>query len=413
MAGVATSFPSQATGEPRLVQGDYRFDLNTKERVAWDIPPKIHSLEPIAPGAPILALMNKMGEPVSKKTPIFYMFQRANLRNFIQAAGGDTAGSSTITISSSDVKLFKEGMHLINVRTREIMRVNGTPDTSLPVQRSVGTVAAAALLTNDEIVILGYRGKEQDTRYTGVLRKPTMQFNYIGELQDSYEISQYADAAAMVDGAKSRKEARLDKLEQMRYTLEKASIFDQRWKGIVDNKVVYIPNGLDAICTENEYDFGGSMSEEKLLAASETVARYGPSTRWVMCAPRFMRKINQLFAGERTQDTDTVKFAGVNVKGYQAGNLRLNFFPHLMFQDAPTTGALSMSGTAYVCNFERGGMAPGFGQATMRSDKMGFFKWFLNLETDGNREVIDQLVVNYGFTYTFAEHFARWINPGS
>lgn len=414
MAGFASTFPTQEVSQPRIVGGDYTFELATEERRDLELDPRLHALETVATGSPVLALQNRLGGPTTVKQPIYYMFQLAQLRDFIQVdTGGYAVGATTIPIKAGDVALIKQGHHILNARTREILRVNGTPATSMPVRRATGTVAAAAGTAGDELVLLRYAGSEGDTRTTGVLRQPRMIFNYIGEYQDSYEITQYQDASPMMGGGRSRSEAREDKLEQARKAMELKSIFDQRIKFVEGGQMHYVPNGLDAICTENEYDYNGSMSEEKILAASEPIARYGPSTRWVMASPRFMRKINLIFTGERRQNREVIRFAGVNVTSYQAGNLRLNIFPHLLLQDSADTTATGLSGTAYVCNFERGGRAPGFTPVTMRSSKMGYFRWFLNLETDGNRRVIDQLIVNYGFKYTFAEHFARWVNPGS
>lgn len=415
---VAASFPSMATPAPRIIETAVGFDLHTADRVVKDVNPRIHALEELSVNAPVMALTQRMGPPIPKRLPIFYMFQLSNLAVFVQAAATFTSGDATITFAAADVAKFKQGYHIMNTHTREIMRVNSTPAASMPVKRSVGTVAAAANSTaTDEFVILGYAGAEGDTRHMGVLRQPSMIFNYNGEWQDSYEVTQYAEPTPLSDGATTIGDARMDKLEQGRMTIELKSLFDQRARYINENnKLVYVPNGLDAICTENEYDFGGSMTMPKILTSAQSIARYGPSTRWVLASPRMMRKINELVWTTnhiRYDGAKSPRFAGVNVTEIQAGNLKLNIIPHLLLQDSTETDANALSGTAYVSNFERGGKAPGFAVTTMRGKLNGFFKWFFNLQTDGARKIVDQLVVNYGFTYTFAEHFARWINPGA
>lgn len=402
-------FPDQGVTIPRTLDGVVTHDLMTTEFVDFEVDPRFHTLDEAMPGAPILGMQSKIGGPSTVKTPVYFMIRKKQFDRFFNASNSYLVGATALPIAAATAAKLKKGWHVMNTLTREIMRLAETPDTSTNVDREVGSVAKAASVgTADEFIILGYRGAEGDGFHQGFIRTPELIFNYIGELQDSYEVTQYADATSRRYGGKTIEELREDKLEEMRILLEWAIFFDQRAKTqrSDDSKWVWTTGGIDSFLTENETDFAGDLTEAKLIAACRGIKRHGPRERWVCASPVFMEKVNLLYLGDRRLNSNVPTEVGIDIMTMKYGGLTLHFFEHPLFEDATSTADNSLRGHAYVLDLSD------IELVTLKGRKMGFFRWFLNVETPGHRKIVDQLICNFGVRMSLAEHHARWYNVG-
>jgi len=404
-------FPDQSVTLPRTIDGAVSHDLMTTEFVDFEVDPTFHTLDEAIPGAPVLGLQSKIGAPRSVSTPVYFMIRKKQFDRFFDANGSYTASATALAMTQAVADKLKKNWHVMNTLTREIMRLSEVPDTSTNVEREVGSVAAAASVTSsDEFIILGYRGAEGDSIHSGFIRTPELIFNYVGELQDSYEVTQYADATNRRFGGKTIEELREDKLEEMRTLLEWGQLFDQRAKTqrSDDSKWVWTTGGIDSFLTENETNFQSSLTEEKLITACRSIKRHGPRERWVLASPLFMEKVNLLYLGDRAVVRKNVLTeVGIDVVTMSYGGLTLHFFEHPLFEDATSTEDNSLKGHAYVLDLDD------IELVTMKGRKAGFFRWFMNVETPSSRNIVDQLICNFGIRMALAEHHARWYNVGS
>jgi hypothetical protein len=410
MVGFSSVQPSYAIGAPRTTDGTITWDLSTDVQKNLTVPQKINRLDPAVVGAPILGFTSRLGGPRTVNNVVFYMLRTRRLRDYITLNGSYTTGT-TFTFSAADVALLQVGYHIINLATRELVRVTAIASTTtITVERARGTVASASSdTTTDKFLILGYSGAEADSKFFGLSKFPEVIFNYLGELQDTFSISQWEHDSAKMPGAETpQAKERTDHLQNMRMNLEKRAIFSQRSKMPDENdNAIYLPNGLDAMCTENEQDFGGDITEAKLQSWGETLGRHGPGERLCMASAKFMRKINLTLSGQQYQDTSTLSKAGLAIRSYNAGGVILRFFIHPLFQDDTSTTTDALNGHCYAMD------PSNFRMVTMRGKLTGWFRWFMNVQTPGFRGVQDQLVTNYGFWMTMPEHFSRALNVGS
>ena len=396
--------------------GVLSYDLASRETHTIDLDPKIHALDEAVPGAPILGLQSKIGGPKTVKQPIYFMLRKRQLPRFFNVdTGGYTATASTIPVAAADVGKVKDGYHIMNTITREVLAINGTPATSMPVEREVGSVAAAAGTAGDEILILGYRGAERDDKFLDFIRQPDVIFNYVGELQKVYGVSQYESASDHLAGHDPLSVLRMDKLQEQRLELEWGILFDQRSKRLraSDSKVVFTTGGIDSFLTENETDFSGSLTEAKLITAARGLRRHAAGLsmdRWVCASPLFMEKLTGIWTDASSnirRNGDGGKDIGIDVETYKWAGLRFHFFQHPLLDDATSTNANSLKGHAFVLDLDDMSLT------TMSGPQVGFFKWFMNVQTPGAREKQDQLVTNFGVKMTRPEHYARWFNVGT
>lgn len=412
MAGHASIHVSQAIGEPRTTDGTINWDLGTDVQKNLMVPQRIHRLDRAVAGAPILGLQTRMGGPRTVGNVIYYALRTRRLRDYITTTSTTfTATATTLSFAAADTALLLPGFHIINLNTREVMMVSAVGSTSITVERGVGGVAGTAQDTSaDVFMILGYSGAEGDTKFFGLSTFPETWMNYIGELQDTYSLTQFAYDQAMMPGAESpQAKERTEHMDNMRMCYEKRSFFDQKSKRqrTLDNKTVYTPDALDAICTSNEKDFGGDLTIPGIMEWGEDLSRYGGDEVLILASPKWCRKLSIALSGLQTIPNETLRRAGLNVRSFDAGGIVMRVIKHPLFYDDPSTQDDALSGYAYA-------IPPNdFQPVTMRGRMTGWFRWMLNVQQEGDRLHQDQLYCNYGYMYSFSEMYGRSCNVGS
>lgn len=406
---VASKYPDNSVGLRTISGGTMLYDLALRESHPIELDPKVHMIDEVAKGSPLLAFLSRIGSPRNVKQPIFFMLRKRQFERFFNITANYTTGT-TLTVAAATVARLKKGYHILNLLTREQMRISSVPSgTTFSVERQIGTVpSASAVGTDDEFLILGYRGAEKDTRFLDFIRQPDMVYNYVGELQTSYEISQYEEASSHLSGHDPLAVLRDDRLQETQLLLEWALLFEQRSKTIRsdDSKTVYTTNGADAFVTQtaNETDFNGNISEGAILSALRGLARYGPSTRWGLCSPGFKEKWDLIFTGGRRLNTPVPRNVGIDVTTYEGSGITLNLVVHPLFEDSNHSNVNSLDNYCLILNLED--VEP----VTMTGPRMGWFKWFMNIQQPDLRGKSDMLVVNYGLRMTLPETHGRFLN---
>jgi hypothetical protein len=412
MATVVDKFDANAVGL-RTTSGRLTYDLATKETHTIELDPKIHALDEAVPGAPILGISNKIGSPKTVRQPIYFMLRKKQLPRFITLGGAYTAGDGAIVLTAANAAKLKKGYYVLNTATRVMWRMEEAPDTSTTC-KVVGSVADAdGVAADDELLILGYRGAERDAKFLDFIRQPDIIFNYVGELQKVYGISQYEQASGHLSGHDPLAVLRMDKLQEMRLDLELGILFDQRGKDLRDDdsRVVYTTGGIDSFATENETDFAGSVTEAKIRTAARAIARHGPNDRWCPATPLFMENLEMAYVEpggtsvRQWNDRVVGPKVGIDITTLRYSGLNLHFFVHPLFDDASEiTYAINLKDWAYILDLDDMNLV------TMKGDMMGFFKWKFRVETPGAREREDQLICNFGVKMTRPEHYGRWFD---
>lgn len=404
MPGFASTFPTQQTAQPRLVSGEISWDLSTDVSKNLVVPQKIARQDRATAGRPILGFQTRIGGPRTVPNWVFYILKTRRIKDYIVATA-DAGTGTTLTFAAGDLKLVLVGFYVINLNTREIMEVTAKPtSTTATVTRGVGSIGTTDTGATDTYMILGYIGAEGDTKFFGLSKFPEVMFNYCTELQDTFSITAWEMAGGKMPGSETpQAKERMEHLENMYMSYEKLAIMSQRAKRQrgTDGKTMLLPNALDAICTENEKDFAGDVTEEKVLEWAEDFGRHGPKRRALMCSPRFKRLLGIALSGMQRQNTEVLRRAGLDITSYDANGMVLDIFTHPLFYDDPSTAADALNGTCYVTDFED------FKPVTIKSQYTGWFKWNMNVQNPGDRVVQDQLFCNPGFMYTFPEHYAR------
>lgn len=410
---IYNKFPANSVSLRTIGSGTVSYDLAMRDTHTIDLDPEFHALDEAVPGARILGLLTKLGSPKVVKAPIYFMLRKRQLPRFINLTDSYTTGT-TVTVGTTAITKLKVGYHVMNSLTREILRIVSIDAGAgtFVVERQVGEAAQAnSVSTDDELVILYYRGAAGDVKFLDFVRVGDVIYNYIGKLQKSYGIEDYELDTGHLPGHDPLAVLRMDKLQEMRLDLEWAILLEQRSKKVrtSDGRIVWTPGGIDAFATENETDFNGSIDEDKIVAAARAIKRHGPNDRWVFAAPLFMQKLNLALGkvANRLEGQVVPSRLGLNIKTYEYGGLNLHFVEQPLLDDAGSAHANSLKGHAY-------GIDPDdIDLVTMRGQLMGFFKWNLNVEQPGTQIREDQLLTAWGLRMRRPEHYFRWYNVGA
>jgi hypothetical protein len=178
------------------------------------------------------------------------------------AGYNDAATSFTVDTYSDLVP----GDLLLNERTQEVMLVLTTPDaTTVTVQRAVGTVAAAAILDNDDLRTIGNAFEEGSVRPTAVSIVAQRYTNNTQIFRNSWAVTKTAAAIPQIAGSGAVSESKSDCAAMHAQAIEKSLFFGQKFMGTKNGQPFHTSEGIVA---------------RVLAAAPGNIVTLGGTTNW-------------------------------------------------------------------------------------------------------------------------------------
>lgn len=164
-------------------------------------------------------------------------------------AGLLLAGSTTLTMDATDNVI--PGMIFQNARTFENIIINTVASaTSVTVTRAVGTVAAAALLDNDDWYQVGTGFEESSTRPSASNIVPVRVTNLTQIFRNTWALSGTAGAVQVIAGNGTEAENRQDCAAFHAADIEKALFFGQKSSGTRNGQPFRTMAGLVAMISD-------------------------------------------------------------------------------------------------------------------------------------------------------------------
>lgn len=161
----------------------------------------------------------------------------------INNGGGYAAGATTLTVDSTANIL--PGMIMRIERTGENIIINTVPDaTTIVVTRGVGTVAAAAILDNDDFYQIGNAYEESSVRPSANNIIPVRVTNLTQIFRNTWAISGSAQATEVIAGESTDAENRQDCAALHATDIEKAIFFGQKSQGSRNGQPFRTMDGL-------------------------------------------------------------------------------------------------------------------------------------------------------------------------
>lgn len=188
----------------------------------------------------------------------------------VQLSANIAAGDTILPVVSSANIL--PGMILRADSTNENMLVTGViSPTQVSVQRALGTVAAAAVLSGVNLWMVGNAYEEASLRPASLIIIPARVTNNTQIFRNTWAVSETTRATMMIAGDGAVAESRRDCAMFHSVDIEKSFIFGQRFFGSRNNQPFHTMDGLINFVTQfapgNITTLGATTTYTQLIAA--------------------------------------------------------------------------------------------------------------------------------------------------
>jgi len=303
-----------------------------------DVSRRIQYLDPSA--AP-LTVLTKKASSSSVYNPKFEWIEKDLPARWdaVNNGAGYTSGDTSIVVDHA--AYFSVG-DIVNIpRTGERARVSTvtTGSNTLVIVRSVGPTAAAALLDNDDLQIIGNAYAEGANAGSEKSHQESYPYNYTQIIRTPFGVTGTETEGENYTGP-DKPRLRAEKSIEHMIDIERTILFGERDidTSSTDNPRRYT-GGFLYFATSNAKNFGGVMTEAEVEDWCEDLFHYtgGSDTRFLACAPLPISVLDQLGVArlELVTGADTL---GLSVKQYVTSHGTLMITKHRLLEAGYTTG---------------------------------------------------------------------------
>jgi hypothetical protein len=193
--------------------------------------------------APLFGMTSMLPSDTAVQTEHGFFTKTMMFPQLTIGAGGQTAADSVFTVTSTTNVL--PGMMMRVDSTGENILVNSVlSGTQVSVQRSVGTVAAAAIAASVNLYQVGNAFEEASVRPQSLLINPVRISNFTQIFRNTWAISDSVRATMMIAGETNVAESRQDCAGFHAADIEKALFFGQKSQGTRNGQPFRTMDGL-------------------------------------------------------------------------------------------------------------------------------------------------------------------------
>lgn len=300
-----------------------------------DVAKRILYLDPDA--APLTLVLAKARTRVVTNSKYEWMEKDLPARwDAINNGAGYSDAATDVVVDNGDKFLVGDVVNI--VRTGEKVRVTAvdTATETLTIVRSVGSTAAAAIIDNDALQIIGNSQSEGGTSPTPKSHQETYPFNYTQIVKTAFEVTGTESVSENYTGP-DRPRLRAEKAIEHKIDLERTAIFGEREidTSSTNNPIRYT-GGFLFYADENVKDFGGTLTEPEMETWSEDLFHHtaGSDTRLLLSAATPISVINQL-AVARIQMVPKEKTFGLSISQWITAHGTFLIAKHRLLENSP------------------------------------------------------------------------------
>jgi hypothetical protein len=324
--------------------GTYEIEAS---RLRVDMSEKIAELEPDK--SPLITLTKKMKRTRTVYNPEFdWLEQELGARwDAINNGAGYSSGDTSLVVDNG--AYFRIGDLVKVPRTGETMLVTAINTNTLTVTRSWGTVAAAALVDDEPLVIIGNVNEEGATLRTILQKEPVKKTNYTQIVRTPVGVTATLQATKTYGPKPLSWYRHLGGIEHA-VDLERTTLFGEKAKDQANGQNRRTTGGVLEFCTENILDVSSStLTEQSFVEWLEDVFRYGSKEKILLACARLCTHID-LWSMGKLQTKPRDKTYGVAIKEYVSTHGVLYVTKHHLLEGATYGGygiILDMDNIAY------------------------------------------------------------------
>jgi hypothetical protein len=305
-------------------------NINQARRVV-DMSKNIALLEPDA--APLTVLMKNIASEQCISPKFEWLEAELGARwDAVNNAAGYNSAATDIVVDTS--QLFMIGDILKVPRTGECMLItNITAGTNtLTVTRGYGETAAAALVDDDPLVMVGSASAEGAGKRTHKNTNETNMHNFTQIFKTTISLTGTADASKLYGGKDRNWQRKVKGIEHL-VDMERAFLFGERKEDTSGSTPKRTTRGLLKFLTQNNVDAGGALTEWEFETFCQKVFRYGSKKKLLLASPLLVSVINT-FAKNRLQMVPQDKTYGISITRYLSAHGELNIAKHNLLEGA-------------------------------------------------------------------------------
>lgn len=299
-----------------------------------DVSKKIMYLDPSA--AP-LTVLTKKARKQSAYNPKYEWIEKDLPARWDAINNGAVGTGTTQTVDHGSY--FSVGDIVLVPRTGERMRVTAVATNVLTVVRSVGPTATAALVNDDDLLIIGNAYGEGTGAGTEKSHAETYPYNYTQIIKTPFGVTGTQNESENYTGP-DKPRLRAEKAIEHMIDIERTILFGERDidTGSTDNPIRYT-GGFLYYATSNAKNFGGVMTEAEVEDWCEDLFHYtgGSDTKFVAAAPLPISVLDQLGVA-RLQLVPSDQTLGLSVKQFVTSHGTLMITKHRLLESGYTTG---------------------------------------------------------------------------
>jgi hypothetical protein len=200
-------------------------------------------------------------------------------------------------------------------RTGEVMLVTAVATNNLTVTRGYGVTAAAALVDNDPLVIVGNVNEEFAGMRTMKTTGLTPMYNFTQIWRTPFGVSRTAQKTKLY-GPSELNYQQMKKGVEHKKDIERSLIFGERKEDVTGSHPKRATGGMLSFLSANNYDAGGALTQSEFdNNISEVVFKYGSKDKILYASARLLSVINGWAMGKLMIDQEAKKF-GLSVFKY-------------------------------------------------------------------------------------------------
>lgn len=313
-------------------------------QLAIDIGKRISLLEP---DVQVLTVFSREAETEATVATKFKWVEDESKARF-DTTSAEVTGTTNEEIPVTHGVYFQQWDQVLITRTGEQFRVDQVLGNTLKVTRGIGSTAAA-ILTNDELYIIGTAQPENDTSKPARSKTPSVVENYTQIWRTPFEISETAaNVGYMVmpqEWDRLQQNAAIEHAKDKELTL----LFGRKsatTPGATEDRTT---GGVLSFISSNQTDAGGTLSEAEFNAAMLQVMRYGSQKKLAICSGVGISALNKFPASKQITKNDETTY-GMNVTHYTSPFGSLNVVYHRLMEGTKYGGyiiILDMGEIAY------------------------------------------------------------------
>ena len=234
-------------------------------------------------------------------------------------AGTETDSSTTIDVATGEGAYFRAGDLVRVARTGEAFRVTSVSSNALTVVRGVGRVAAAAMNSADQLLIVGNAALQGATLGTRKVTKKVAQYNYEQIQRNPYGFTNTLAASKLYGGSEPMQE-RKKKLVVHKRAIEYSLFWGARALVTSGSEPQGFSGGLFEFNTTNVLDAAGALSKTLLDGYLRTLLQHGHGDSKVLFVSPLVAQAISAFLRDAYQPADVKqKLYGAKVDGWISG----------------------------------------------------------------------------------------------